>query len=480
MNHNESPLNNHHKDNLFLSELKAIQGDNNKFIATEKGHIQWSFFQLVQCLGYHDAIAKVENVLKVQEWKDSFLIKSYMLALNGLDSGSFQGDMDLSKKNESNTQEESQPIDTGGRTKTNEDISPPLDSLENVEGTAPKVNHVLADELNKESAQFETEWIDTDSLFKVQNGNKWLKDASLRPIPKMLFDSFWYEGEVCILFADTNLGKSILAVQIGESIAKGKPIKGFRFEAQAQKVLYFDFELSDKQFEGRYSEDYTRHYQFSPNFFRAEMNTDADLPEGKKFEDYLNESLEKEIIKHGVKVLIIDNLTYLKADTEKAKHASPLMMYLKKLKQNYGLSLLILAHTPKRDLHRPITENDLQGSKMLSNFCDSIFAIGKSHKENGLRYLKQIKIRSSECMYHIGNVALCLIKKEYSFLGFEFYDCGSETAHLKQRSDKETAALENDIITLKQEQPELSLQEIAKQLGTYKMKVSRTLKKHNL
>jgi hypothetical protein len=76
------------------------------------------------------------------------------------------------------------------------------------------------------------------------------------------------------LFADTNVGKSILAVQIADNVARGEAYGLLCCETKAQKVIYFDFELSDKQFEGRYSEknnDYfTNHYQFSENFYRAE------------------------------------------------------------------------------------------------------------------------------------------------------------------------------------------------------------------
>jgi len=64
-------------------------------------------------------------------------------------------------------------------------------------------------------------------IFQVKTAQQWIEEAKLRPIPKMLFDVFWFEGEICILFADTNLGKSILGVQIGNSISKGEAIRGF-------------------------------------------------------------------------------------------------------------------------------------------------------------------------------------------------------------------------------------------------------------
>ena len=76
-------------------------------------------------------------------------------------------------------------------------------------------------------------------LFIVKIANKWIEQAKTRPIPKMLFGEFWFEAEICILFADTNLGKSILAVQIGNSICNGDKIHGFKLEAPKQTILYF-------------------------------------------------------------------------------------------------------------------------------------------------------------------------------------------------------------------------------------------------
>lgn len=54
-------------------------------------------------------------------------------------------------------------------------------------------------------------------LLVIKPANQWLHEASVRPIPRMLFDELWFEGELCILFADTNVGKSILAVQIADA-----------------------------------------------------------------------------------------------------------------------------------------------------------------------------------------------------------------------------------------------------------------------
>lgn len=320
---------------------------------------------------------------------------------------------------------------------------------------------------------------DFPSLFTIQDANQWLENAKLRPVPKMLFGELWFEGELCILFADTGKGKSILAVQIGDSISKGEDIGIFRLEAGKQKVLYFDFELSDKQFEARYStkngDYFTNHYLFDQNFKRGEINQNSFMPDHfRDFQEYLNFSLEYEIGQTETHILIVDNITYLKNATETAKDALPLMKELIRLKKKYNLSILALAHTPKRDLTRPLTVNDLQGSKMLSNFADSIFAIGESAKDKNLRYLKQIKARNTEIIYDAENVATCQITKPNNFLMFEFLNFGSEREHLKILSESDKTELIEKVKALSMSGD--SQRTIARELGISLGAVNKYLK----
>lgn len=315
-------------------------------------------------------------------------------------------------------------------------------------------------------------------LFIIKSANSWIEDAKNRPIPNMLFSEFWHEYEICILFADTNQGKSLLGVQIANSISKGKAIKGFKMESTKQLVLYFDFELSDKQFEKNYSNNYKNHYVFHENLKRIEINMDAELPKNKAFDDFLYESFELAIIETQAKILIVDNITYLKEETEKAKDALPLMKHLKSLKKRFGLSILILAHTPKRDLSKPMTRNDIQGSKMLVNFVDSAFAIGESFKDPDIKYFKQIKQRNTSQIYNSENVAVCRIAKEDNFLEFEFIDFGTESEHLRYLSEDEKVKIESQIILMHQEHAHLSYRAIAKELGVNHMKVKRVLDKN--
>ena len=313
---------------------------------------------------------------------------------------------------------------------------------------------------------------DCQSVFVGKTADQWMQEASLRKIPSMLFSEFWFEREICILFADSNVGKTPLAVVIGLSIATGEPRPGFKMEANKQMVLFFDFELSDKMFEKRYSNDYHDHYKFGNNFIRIELNPET-IPEKDVSNQILN-SIEFEVKKYNAKIIIIDNGTYLNHSHEKSQDALPLMKKLKKLGKKLGLSIMILFHVPKRNLANPITRNDLAGSKMLINFCDSSFSIGESAKDNNIRYLKQIKARNSGMIYGPENVITCEIEKPSNFLDFKFVDFSIELEHLQTITIKEINQIKEDAYQLADKK--FSARAIALKLGRSHVTISKWLK----
>jgi len=296
----------------------------------------------------------------------------------------------------------------------------------------------------------------------------------MQPIPKQLFGACWHEKEVCFLFADTGLGKSLLAVQIGDSITTGRAISGFAMEAEAQSVLYLDFELSEKQFQNRYSQEYQNNYRFSDRLYRLHVDRDKVDADGE-VEGNLKADIEEAIKNTGARIVIVDNITWIKTETEKARDALPLMKYLKGLQRAYRLSLLILAHTPKIAESSPISVNDMAGSKHLMNFVDSAFALGRSHKESRLRYLKQVKVRACEAVFDTKNVVSLRIEKDSNFVGFRVVEYGSEYDHLKPLKEVEKEITDGKIIELHRQNPSLSNREIGRKLGTNHTRVKRVL-----
>jgi hypothetical protein len=320
---------------------------------------------------------------------------------------------------------------------------------------------LLKADMQKLSSKANTEEI---GFFNCRTANQCLQDARLQPIPRSLFDQLFLENEITILFADTGIGKSIFAVQIANEVSK------------TDKVIYLDLELSDKQFQKRYSENYENDFVFNPNFYRVVFKRRFEMPEGVSYDDYFIDSLKNLIEKTGAKIVIIDNMTRLiTGDTDQAQSAKPLMVALNNLKFDFDLSMLLLEHTKKVDNSRPIQLNDLQGSKMKANFTDAAFSIGWSAKDKNIRYVKQLKVRSAEFDYDSENVLVYELIKENSFLHFRFIEYGDESHHLQQPSENDKEA---KICNVKELHSQGKTQrQIATELGISLGAVNKYLKK---
>lgn len=300
-------------------------------------------------------------------------------------------------------------------------------------------------------------------MFTIKSANRTITDAALRPNPRSLYLELWYEGEVCCLFSDSNLGKSIYAVQMADQIAS------------TRRVLLVDCELTDKQFQMRYTDAETGLIHIFPEgLYRAEINpVTLDV---KDYEEKIIKNIEAVALRMNTSIIIIDNLTYLCNSSDKGVDAGIFMMKLMNLKKKYGWSLLIIAHTPKRNLSSPITQNDLAGSKKLYNFFDSVFAIGKSAKDDRLRYVKQLKVRAGEFLYDANNIIVYELEKSSGFVHFEFKEYSTEKEHLRERTESDEEKQLKRIKELKAQGK--SVRDIAALVGLSKSKVWRLLQSH--
>lgn len=296
-----------------------------------------------------------------------------------------------------------------------------------------------------------------------KSANQTILKSMSSPDPKNLYKDLWFEDEICCLFADSNAGKSILAVQLADHIS------------QHESVLYLDCELTAKQFQLRYTDTATNQvHTFPDNFYRAELNPEQIDPH--RYEECIIHGLIQETHRVGAKIIIIDNLSYLCTSAEKGESAGEFMRLLRELRSNYGYSILIIAHTPKRNLSTPITQNNLAGSKLLYNYFDSCFAIGMSSKGQDYRYIKQIKVRNGQYIYTASNVLTCRLVKKEAFLHFEYTGTEPESVHLVQLSSEYQQERIQKILSLHKEG--LTNRGIARQMGTTHTYVNNILTKY--
>ena len=119
---------------------------------------------------------------------------------------------------------------------------------------------------------------------------------------------------------------------------------------------------------------------------------------------------------------------------------------------------------------KPLTQNDLAGSKRIANFVDSIFACGFSAKGDNMRYIIQIKTRNGAKEYGENNVLCAEIKKENGFTKFIFEGTSNVKDHLKVWEENER----NQAIIQRINEGK-SYREISKEFGISKTQVGNIL-----
>ncbi len=256
--------------------------------------------------------------------------------------------------------------------------------------------------------------LDPSSFVRLRTMDEVIIHGKSLPPSKRLFDDLIMEDEITILFSSMGHGKTALGMQIAASIALGKPIAGFAFEGAPSKVVYCDFELSDKQVARRYDTP-----DFGPNLIRMDIDPDANIPVNVNHSNLMLAAVEEAIKRTGARVCVVDNITYMGDDLSEVSESLTLMKKLKDLKKKYELTMIIDAHTPKIEPFKHISMNNLSGSSNLGNFIDACFAIGLVKGLENMRYLVQLKARNDEKKYSAGNVILCELGKLDGRLAFQ-------------------------------------------------------------
>ena len=238
-----------------------------------------------------------------------------------------------------------------------------------------------------------------------QSLNSMMMEEQRKPVPEILWggdgngNALWFENEFAILFGRTNTGKSLYAVQIAEHISG----------ELGKTVLYLDLELSMKQFQERYTSRDGELHVWPDNLHRPDLSMIGDgLYDSGRFLPLIRRMMAKV----NARVLLLDNLTFLVNNGGmKAEDVKPICQeFCNWAKEGY--SILVVNHTPKIQPFTPLDINHCLGSSMLTNFVQSVFAIGtdSSNPSTG-RYVKQLKSRNGRIVWEGNHVIPYVIDK---------------------------------------------------------------------
>ncbi len=264
-------------------------------------------------------------------------------------------------------------------------------------------------------------------LTRIRTMGQRLADARNAPPLVPLFGCLWETPGIAILVGDTGVGKSVLAAHIAHLITSGATnLLGFPCP-ERRRLLYYDFELTDRQLEKRFPG-----FPFTDDLLTADINPDA-----VDVEAFTVDCIGADLDRTGAHGIILDNITALALKTTADADVSiGIMKGLKRLQQERNVSSLVLAHVPKIPPGAALNLNHLAGSKHLSNFADSVFFISRSVQGPTLRYLKQAKNRTSELLPDV--VVFELFQSAAGYLDLRLIGPDEEANHLAPPAEATT------------------------------------------
>ena len=334
--------------------------------------------------------------------------------------------------------------------------------LQPVQGEDLPASIAPIEAIMEEAAKFE-KMPDQAGILEGRPLNDIIDESLTKPRPKTHCRGLIVEGENTVVFASTNVGKSVACYQMAEQICCDT----------GEVVDYLDFELSEMHLLDRYTDAETgaRHY-FPANLHRYEIS--PDLITDGNVEEAILASIEQ-LAQKGDRFFFVDNLTFICKDSEKGLGATEFMMRLIKLRRTYNLTLVVIAHTPKRDGKLPITAYDLAGSSKLISFFDAGIAIGRSVKDKETRYIKQVKVRTGAELYGSDNVLVYKLIQTDGYTHFEFEEFGPEQDHLKEANSITEMEDIHELVELAGKG--MSVREMARETGMTPSTVHRRIKK---
>ncbi len=230
-----------------------------------------------------------------------------------------------------------------------------------------------------------------------------------------LFDAFWRSGELAVMFGPPGTGKSVMAVQIADALARGRAIGGFEMPTRRQRVLLIDMKLTKDQFDRRYAIEYE---DGGLRYFRHSENLSWGRPDDP---DDLCEYIREFVVAERISVVVIDDASELRSTFDGTREMLRTMRKLRRLQRELGISVMVIASSREPGRFGLVTERELMRSRVLCDTADSAFAFGVHPNDPAWRYLLQTRSRTGEIVWTDRNMPYCRMEQsEDGFLGFVF------------------------------------------------------------
>ena len=230
--------------------------------------------------------------------------------------------------------------------------------------------------------------------FQTRTFGEVVEDGSNAKPRRKIFGAFLYEDTNTYFFSRTNLGKSILAFQIGYAAASGTSLDSclaLRNDTEPMKVLVADLEMDSMTLNERHG---LAKQRTDPALLANLVYLHENPGVKPVFSFDLLAKIEKAAVENNAKLIILDNISRILPDLLKAEDVSRVIEFMKRIRQNTGASFLVIGHCVKSDPRTAISPQSYFGSAHLMNFFTEMFFLDASKDERF--YLCHSKTKRAE------------------------------------------------------------------------------------
>ena len=217
-------------------------------------------------------------------------------------------------------------------------------------------------------------------------------------------DEILLENGTSSISGQSNVGKSILALQFAMCVAMGVPFLAFNVP-KPRRVILVQFEMMDAHMTTRVEKCMKAMVNEYPQ--KAQLLKDnlkiTSMENAKIFTDQYK-AIEGNLMAADPKfdVVVVDNL-YSSSGTSLHKNdaLTQLMSRIDELRKEYQCAFLIVSHHKKLEEKRPLEHSMVYGGSYFVNFLDNLVQVANTGRHQQLKVFKITKIRTENEFHEV-------------------------------------------------------------------------------
>lgn len=226
--------------------------------------------------------------------------------------------------------------------------------------------------------------------------------STFHKMPEPIIDDMFFAKDLMGIAGGTNVGKSVISLQLSTCLSMGVPFLNFRVP-KPRKVMHVQFELKDESFSNlirRTAQPVMDEYPVEAHLFEKNCSL---LSSGQMdvFTDKWTQ-IDANLTHQAVDVLVVDNLyTSTSKNTSRNTDVMDLLRTIVNLKNKHNVAIVIVSHHKKMNEVAPLDVSHMLGGSAYTNHLDGIIQMASSNRMQGLKVMKITKVRSQNDLHGI-------------------------------------------------------------------------------